>query len=99
MEDEDLSVGIDNGRWVTVEQEDAGEEDETVHFRTFVDAKIGVKRYRIKSKGAPYLLLLSTKEGESEPRITICNHSGTLGLSRECKQSPPNSQRRALIRT
>lgn len=81
-------MGLDNGRWVTVEQEDAGEEGETVLFRTFVNAEIGGKRYRMKSKGAPYLLLLSTKEGESEPRVTICNQSGTLGLSRECKQLP-----------
>ena len=86
FEDDDFAMGLDNGRWVTVEQDDAGEENERVLFRTFVNAEIGGKRYRMKSKGAPYLLLLSTKEGESEPRVTICNQSGTLGLSRECEQ-------------
>lgn len=29
------------------------------------------------------MLLLSTKEGESEPKVTICNQSGTLGLTRD----------------
>ena len=87
FEDDDILPGLDHSRWITVEQEDAGEEDERVLFRTFVNAEIGGKRYRMKSKGAPYLLILSTKEGESEPRVTICNQSGTLGLSRECKQS------------
>jgi len=37
----------------------------------------------VRSKGAPYMLLLSTKEGESEPKVTICNQSGTLGLTRD----------------
>ena len=98
FEDEDFSMGLDNGRWVTVEQEDAGDEDETVLFRTFVNAEIGGKRYRMKSKGAPYLLLLSTKEGESEPRVTICNQSGTLGMSRECKRLPSKFPGWTLIR-
>lgn len=83
--DDDLLPALENGRWITVEQEDAGEEDETVLFRTFVNAAIGGKRLRMKSKGAPYLLILSTKEGESEPKVTICNQSGTLGLTRDCK--------------
>lgn len=71
-----------NGRWITVEQDDAGEEDETVLFRTFVNAAIGGKTKRIWSQGSPYMLLLSIKDGESEPQVTICNQSGTLGLSR-----------------
>ena len=82
-DDDDLIPGLENGRWITVEQDDAGEEDETVIFRTFVNAAIGGKRSRVRSKGAPYMLLLSTKEGESEPKVTICNQSGTLGLTRD----------------
>lgn len=74
-----------NGRWITVEQDDAGEEDETVLFRTFVNAAIGGKTKRIWSQGSPYMLLLSIKDGESEPQVTICNQSGTLGLSRACE--------------
>ena len=82
-DDDDLLPGLENGRWITVEQDDAGEEDETVIFRTFVNAAIGGKRSRVRSRGAPYLLLLSTREGESEPKVTICNQSGTLSLTRD----------------
>lgn len=80
---EDLLPGLENGRWITVEQDDAGEEYEEVFFRTFVNAAIGGKRHRMRSKGAPYMLLLSTKEGESEPKVTLCNQSGTLCLTRD----------------
>ncbi|KAI9799927.1 MAG: hypothetical protein M1825_004298 [Sarcosagium campestre] len=79
---EDLLPGLENGRWITVEQEDAGEEDEQVLYRTFVNAEIGSKALRMKSRGAPYMLLLSVKEGESEPKVTICNQSGTFSLTR-----------------
>ncbi|KAL9120549.1 MAG: hypothetical protein Q9187_002895 [Circinaria calcarea] len=78
-----IHLGSDNGRWVTVDQDDAGDEGEHVLYRTFVDAAIGGKRRRVKTKGAPYILMLSTKEGESEPKVTICNQSGTLGLTRD----------------
>lgn len=66
----ELLPGLKNARWITVEQNDAGEEDETVLFRTFVDAAIGGKTKRIWSQGSPYMLLLSIKEGESEPQVT-----------------------------
>lgn len=82
-DDDDLLPGLENGRWITVEQDDAGEEDETVIFRTFVNAAIGGKRSRVKSRGAPYILILSTKEGESEPKVTFCNQSGTICLTRD----------------
>ena len=76
-------LGLENGRWITVEQDDAGDETERVLFRTFVNAAIGRKTHRMRSKGAPYLLLLSIKEGESEPKATLCNQSGTLCLTRD----------------
>ena len=82
-DEDDLLPGLETGRWITVEQDDAGEEEEKVLFRTFVDAAIGSKKYRMRSKGAPYMLLLSTKEGESEPKVTLCNQSGTLCLTRD----------------
>lgn len=82
-EGEEMFPGLENGRWVTVEQEDAGTEDEQVLFRTFVNAAIGRKSHRMRSKGAPYMLLLSIREGESEPKVTLCNQSGTLGLTRD----------------
>ncbi|KZF21678.1 hypothetical protein L228DRAFT_157664 [Xylona heveae TC161] len=74
---------LENDKWITVEQDDAGNEDERVLFRTFVNAEIGAKALRMKSKGAPYLLLVSTKEGHSEPIVTLCNQSGSLNLSRD----------------
>ncbi|OJJ31549.1 hypothetical protein ASPWEDRAFT_62678 [Aspergillus wentii DTO 134E9] len=76
-------IGLGNARWITVEQEDAGDEEEKVLFRTFVNAGIGGKKFRMRTKGAPYMLLLSTRDGESEPKITICNQSGTLCLQRD----------------
>ncbi|KAL8641509.1 MAG: hypothetical protein Q9226_008624, partial [Calogaya cf. arnoldii] len=82
-DEDDLLPGLDNQRWITVEQHDAGAEDETVLYRTFVNAAIGAKKYRIKSRGAPYMLTLSTKEGESQPKVTICNQSGTISLTRD----------------
>lgn len=85
FDDENFLLGMENGRWITLEQDDAGDESEKVLFRTFVNAAIGSRKVRSKSKGAPYLLILSTKDGESEPVVTLCNQSGTLCLTRVCK--------------
>ncbi|KAE8362527.1 hypothetical protein BDV27DRAFT_159671 [Aspergillus caelatus] len=79
----DSIIGLNNVRWATVDLEDAGDEEERVFYRTFVNAGIGSKRLRMRTKGAPYMLLLSAREGESEPKITICNQSGTLCLQRD----------------
>ncbi|KAI9669583.1 MAG: hypothetical protein M1817_004626 [Caeruleum heppii] len=78
-----LLPGLDNGRWITVEPEDAGEEDEKVLCRTFVNAEIGSKKERIRSRGAAYMLLLTVKESESEPKITLCNQSGSCAWTRD----------------
>lgn len=83
--DDILTAWMDDGRWITVEKDDAGEEEEKVLFRTFVNATIGPKRDRTKSKGAPYMLLLYTKKGESEIQVTISSQSGSCGLNRSCK--------------
>ena len=72
-----------NNRWVTVQQGDAGALNEKALYRTFVDAAIGGRGRSVYQKGAPYLFVLSTKEGESEPKVTICNQSGTLCLTRD----------------
>lgn len=83
---DDISTAwMDDGRWITVEKDDAGEEDEKVLFRTFVNASIGSKKHRIKSKGAPYMLLLYTKKGESEIQVTMSIQSGNCGLDMSCK--------------
>ncbi|RAH83271.1 hypothetical protein BO86DRAFT_359520 [Aspergillus japonicus CBS 114.51] len=76
-------LGLGDVRYTTVEIEDAGNEDEQVFFRTFVNAGIGSKKLRMRTKGAPYMLLLSTREGDSEPKITICNQMGTFCLQRD----------------
>ncbi|KAI3144139.1 hypothetical protein CBS147326_1143 [Penicillium roqueforti] len=78
-----LDLGLDNLRWIAVDLEDAGNEQEKVLYRTFVNACIGGKRFRMRTKGAPYMLLLVTREGESEPKIVLCNQSGTLCLERD----------------
>lgn len=77
--------GLENARWVAVNQEDSGSEEERVLCRIFVNAGIGSKKFRIRSRGAPYMLLLATKDGESEPKIILCNQSGSLCLQRDCK--------------
>ncbi|CAI7656315.1 unnamed protein product [Penicillium glandicola] len=79
----DLDLGLDNLRWIAVDLEDAGSEQEKVLYRTFVNASIGGKKSRMRTKGAPYMLLLATREGESEPKIVLCNQSGTLCLERD----------------
>lgn len=81
----DLDLGLENLRWIAVDLEDAGSEHEKVLFRTFVNAGIGNKKSRMRTKGAPYMLLLATREGESEPKIVLCNQSGTLCLERDCR--------------
>lgn len=91
---------MDEGRWITVEKDDAGEEDEKVLFRTFVNATIGSKKHRIKSKWAPYMLLLYTKKGESEIQGTMSSQSGSCGLNLSCKLSlstPPSSVCKRLV--
>ncbi|CEL04835.1 hypothetical protein ASPCAL05959 [Aspergillus calidoustus] len=79
---EDQLYALENVRYTTVELEDAGAEEERVLLRTFVNAGIGGKKLRMRLKGAPYMLLLSTIDGESEPKVAICNQSGTLCLQR-----------------
>jgi hypothetical protein len=80
------TTGVEDlGRWVTVHKGDAGNRDEQVLFRTFVDAAIGRGGRTVYDKGAPYLLLVSSRDGESEPQITICNQLGIWSLSRDRK--------------
>ncbi|CAI7612736.1 unnamed protein product [Penicillium pancosmium] len=78
----DFSFGLDNARWISVDKEDAGAEEEIVLIRTFVNAGIGGKKFRMRSKGAPYMLLLAAREGDSEPKFILCNQSGSLYLQR-----------------
>lgn len=84
----DIPLGLGASRWIAVDIEDAGGDEERVLYRTFVNAGIGGKKFRIRTKGAPYMLLLATREGESEPKIILCNQSGSLRLERECWYQP-----------
>lgn len=69
-------------RWVMMDKDHAGFEQEKIIFRTFVDAQIGQRHERMKSTSVPYMLLLWTKTGESEMFVTLCNQRGTLNLRR-----------------
>ncbi|PWY71710.1 hypothetical protein BO70DRAFT_298199 [Aspergillus heteromorphus CBS 117.55] len=81
--DDGQAFSLGNAQYTTVDPEDAGHDDEQILFRTFVNAGIGSKKLRMRTRGAPYMLLLSTKYGESEPKITICNQCGTFCLQRD----------------
>ena len=82
---ESRSHTADNARWVTVRDDKAGAPDEKVLFRSFVDAEIKSDSSRVDCEGTPYMLLLWHKQGESEPKVTLCNQSGSLGLTKDCK--------------
>ncbi|KAL9039746.1 MAG: hypothetical protein Q9214_004751, partial [Letrouitia sp. 1 TL-2023] len=69
-------------RWVMMDKDHAGFEQEKIIYRTFVDAQIGQRHERMKSTSVPYMLLLWTKTGESEIFVTLCNQRGTLNLRR-----------------
>ena len=70
-------------RWLEVDQDNAGSEGERVQVRTFVNAQLGSRTDRSKSSSAPYMLLLWTKADECDLLISLCNHRGTVNLSRE----------------
>ena len=70
-------------RWFEVDQDNAGSEGERVQVRTFVNAQLGSRTDRSKSSTAPYMLLLWTKADQCDLLISLCNHRGTVNLSRE----------------
>lgn len=81
----EINPSLDPGRWITCDPRNAGVEDEHVLFRCFVNAGVGVRRMRVDTTCAPYLIVLWTKDGESEIKITLCNQDGSLNLTRDCK--------------
>lgn len=70
-------------RWFETDQDNAGAEVERVMYRTFVNAQLGTRAERSKSSSAPYMLLLWTTADESDLLISLCNHRGTINLSRK----------------
>ena len=69
-------------RWLATDQDNAGTTRERVIFRTFVNAQLGSRQNRSKSSSAPYMLLLWTRKFESDLLVSLCNHKGTVNLSR-----------------
>ena len=69
-------------RFLTPDIDYAGGEREKCLKQVFVNAQIGSKKVRMKSSGAPYLLLLWCQEGKSEIIISLFNQHNTVNLSR-----------------
>ena len=70
-------------RWFEIDQDNAGLQHEKVLFRTFVNAQLGSRHNRSKSRGAPYMLLAWTAAGNCDIFVSLCNHRGSVNLSRK----------------
>ena len=70
-------------RWFEIDQDNAGMQHEKVLFRTFVNAQLGTRSNRSKSSSAPYMLLLWTAADSCDMFISLCNHRGSVNLSRK----------------
>lgn len=70
-------------RWVEIDQDNAGMQHEKVLFRTFVNAQLGSRYDRSKSPSAPYMLLLWTAANDCDIFVSLCNHRGSVNLSRK----------------
>ncbi|KAL9082843.1 MAG: hypothetical protein Q9159_006133 [Coniocarpon cinnabarinum] len=67
-------------RWLTVDVDSAGGENEKVILRTFVNAEIGSPDMRGKSRSAPYLLIMWSQHARSEILVSLLNQMGTVHL-------------------
>ena len=85
--EESIPAAIDDPgsahRWFEIDQDNAGVQHEKVLFRTFVNAQLGKRSNRSKSPSAPYMLLLWTAADSSDMFISLCNHRGSVNLSRK----------------
>lgn len=85
--EESIPAAIDDPvsalRWFEIDQDNAGMQHEKVLFRTFVNAQLGRRSNRSKSPSAPYMLLLWTAAGICDIFISLCNHRGSVNLSRK----------------
>lgn len=70
-------------RWFEIDQDNAGMQNEKVLFRTFVNAQLGSRSGRSKSPSAPYMLLIWTAADECDIFVSLCNHRGSVNLSRK----------------
>ena len=85
--EESIPAAIDDPisahRWFEIDQDNAGMQHEKALFRTFVNAQLGSRHNRSKSPSAPYLLLVWTAADECDLFISLCNHRGSVNLSRK----------------
>lgn len=85
--EESIPAAIDDPesalRWFEIDQDNAGLPHEKVLFRTFVNAQLGCKPGRSKSPSAPYMLLLWTAADVCDLFVSLCNHRGSVNLSRK----------------
>ena len=85
--EESIPAAIDDPdsarRWFEIDQDNAGMQHEKVLFRTFVNAQLGTRSNRSKSSSAPYMLLLWTAADSCDMFISLCNHRGSVNLSRK----------------
>ena len=85
--EESIPAAIDDPdsahRWFEIDQDNAGMQHEKVLFRTFVNAQLGKRSNRSKSPSAPYMLLLWTAADSCDMFISLCNHRGSVNLSRK----------------
>lgn len=70
-------------RWFEIDQDNAGMRREKVLYRTFVNAQLGSRYDRSKSPSAPYMLLTWTAADHCNIFISLCNHRGSVNLSRK----------------
>ena len=70
-------------RWFEIDQDNAGMQNEKVLYRTFVNAQLGSRYDRSKSPSAPYILLVWTAADECDIFVSLCNHRGSVNLSRK----------------
>ena len=70
-------------RWFQIDQDNAGTQSEKVLFRTFVNAQLGNRSNRSKSPSAPYMLLSWTAADNCDIFVSLCNHRGSVNLSRK----------------
>ncbi|KAF6225589.1 hypothetical protein HO133_009589 [Letharia lupina] len=70
-------------RWFEIDQDNAGMQHEKVLFRTFANAQLGSRYDRSKSPSAPYMLLVWTAADDCDIFVSLCNHRGSVNLSRK----------------
>ena len=70
-------------RWFEIDQDNAGMQHEKALFRTFVNAQLGSRHNRSKSPSAPYMLLVWTAADDCDLFVSLCNHRGSVNLSRK----------------